>query len=163
MNAQDRLAEGMLLRPQHLQHNDRYYDNQMKARTSCWAATTGASSPWSWTASSSNMGKLVISQALRRIARRQPVRTRRQHRASPSTCRPIPRTCRSTWPLPGHRNHIEARRPEQAEVLARYTAYDLEVADSNAGEDSMVQVSCARPDFRLLLGEQPERPGLRSN
>ena len=51
-------------------------------------------------------------------------------------------------------NHIEARRPEQAEVLARYTAYDLEVADSNAGEDSMVQVSCARPDFRLLLGEQ---------
>ncbi|HHE5722603.1 TPA: type VI secretion system baseplate subunit TssK, partial [Pseudomonas aeruginosa] len=25
--------EGMLLRPQHLQHNDRYYDNQMKART----------------------------------------------------------------------------------------------------------------------------------
>lgn len=25
--------EGMPLRPQHLQHNDRYYDNQMKART----------------------------------------------------------------------------------------------------------------------------------
>lgn len=25
--------EGMLLRPQHFQHNDRYYDHQMKTRT----------------------------------------------------------------------------------------------------------------------------------
>lgn len=25
--------EGMLLRPQHLQHNDRYFDHQLKVRT----------------------------------------------------------------------------------------------------------------------------------
>lgn len=45
--------EGMLLRPQHLQHNDRYYDNQMKARTQLLGSYNQASSPWSWTASSS--------------------------------------------------------------------------------------------------------------
>jgi type VI secretion system protein ImpJ len=39
-------------------------------------------------------------------------------------------------------------------VLARYTTYDVEVADSNAGDDSVSQVSCGRPDFKLLLGEQ---------
>jgi type VI secretion system protein ImpJ len=51
-------------------------------------------------------------------------------------------------------NHIESRRPEQSDVLARYTSYDIEVADSNAGDGSASQVSCARPDFRLMLGEQ---------
>ena len=51
-------------------------------------------------------------------------------------------------------NHIESRRPEQKDVLARYTAFDAEVADSNAGDSSVSQVSCARPEFRLLLGEQ---------
>ncbi|MCY1353508.1 type VI secretion protein [compost metagenome] len=53
-------------------------------------------------------------------------------------------------------NHIESRRAEQTEVLARYRACDLEVADSNAGDSSTSQVSCARPEFRLLLGEQPD-------
>lgn len=33
--------EGMLLRPQHFQHNDRYYDNQMKTRTQLLAVTPG--------------------------------------------------------------------------------------------------------------------------
>ncbi|MDO8698425.1 MAG: type VI secretion system baseplate subunit TssK, partial [Pseudomonas sp.] len=40
------------------------------------------------------------------------------------------------------------------DVLARYTAYDQEVADSNAGDSASSQVSCGRPEFRLLLGEQ---------
>ncbi len=43
---------------------------------------------------------------------------------------------------------------EQSDVLARYIAYDAEVADSNAGDDCSSQLSCARPDFKMLLGEQ---------
>jgi type VI secretion system protein ImpJ len=51
-------------------------------------------------------------------------------------------------------NHVETRRVEQRDVLARYTAQETQVADSNAGDSSSSQVSCGLPDFRLLLGEQ---------
>ncbi|MNY04104.1 hypothetical protein D3C86_1367590 [compost metagenome] len=51
-------------------------------------------------------------------------------------------------------NHIESRRSEQSDVMARYVSYNAEVADSNAGDVGASEVSCARPDFRLLLGEQ---------
>lgn len=56
-------------------------------------------------------------------------------------------------------NHIESRRPDQRDVLARYVAFDEEVADCNAGDSSVSQVSTGRPDFRLLLGEQQSDQG----
>src|SRR5690606_11273918 len=51
-------------------------------------------------------------------------------------------------------NHIETRSLEQKDVLARHVAIDTKVTDSNPGDNSTSQVSCALPDFRLLLGEQ---------
>ncbi len=45
--------EGMLLRPQHFQHNDRYYDHQMKTRTQLLGGYTWVSSIWRSTCSSS--------------------------------------------------------------------------------------------------------------
>ncbi|KAB0787314.1 type VI secretion system baseplate subunit TssK, partial [Pseudomonas aeruginosa] len=55
--------EGMLLRPQHLQHNDRYYDNQMKARTQLLGSYNWGFLALELDRQFLNMGKLVISQA----------------------------------------------------------------------------------------------------
>jgi type VI secretion system protein ImpJ len=147
--------EGMLLRPQHFQHNDRYHDHQMKTRTQLSGSYTWGFLNLDIDAQPLNMGKVVISEAsgilpdgsLFDLA----------GRAEPLAMEVPPNTSNTpiylALPLVTG-NHIEARRPEQADVLARYTAYEIEVADSNAGDQSARQVSCGRPDVKLLLGEQ---------
>ncbi|HDZ58013.1 MAG TPA: type VI secretion system baseplate subunit TssK [Pseudomonas xinjiangensis] len=147
--------EGMLLRPQHFQQSDRYYDNQLKARTQRLDIY-----PWGFfnleiDRQFLNMGKLVVSHASGVLpdgslfdlgAERDPLAL------------DIPANTSSTavylaLPLVTG-NHVETRRLEQKDVLARFIAFDAEVADSNAGDSSSSQVSCGLPDFRLLLGEQ---------
>jgi len=147
--------EGMLLRPQHFQQNDRYFDYQLKVRTQKLNNYA-----WGFFAQEIdrqflNMGKLVVSQASGILPdgslfdlgdQREPLGL------------DIPPNTGSTsvylaLPLVTG-NHIETRRPEQKDVLARYTAFDTEVADSNAGDSGSSQVSTGRMDFRLLLGEQ---------
>lgn len=147
--------EGMLLRPQHFQQNDRYYEHQLKSRTrlqDCY--------PWGFFSLEIDrqflgMGKLVISQASGVLpdgslfeidASREPLAL------------DVPPNTSATpvylaLPLVTG-NHIESRRGEQQDVLARYRACELDVADSNAGDITVSQVSCGRPEFRLLLGEQ---------
>lgn len=147
--------EGMLLRPQHFQQSDRYYEHQLKARTRLLDVY-----PWGFFSLEIDrqflgMGKLVLSQAggvlpdgsLFEIdAAREPLAL------------DVPPNTSATpvylaLPLVTG-NHIESRRTEQQDVLARYRAQELEVTDSNAGDSAASQVSCGRPDFRLLLGEQ---------
>jgi len=147
--------EGMLLRPQHFQQNDRYFDYQLKVRTQKLNNYA-----WGFFAQEIdrqflNMGKLVVSQASGILPdgslfdlgdQREPLGL------------DIPPNTGSTsvylaLPLVTG-NHIETRRPEQKDVLARYTAFDTEVVDSNAGDSGSSQVSTGRMDFRLLLGEQ---------
>lgn len=147
--------EGMMLRPQHFQHNDRYYDHQMKTRTQLLGGYTWGFLKLEIDLQFLSMGKLVISQAsgilpdgslfelggdTEPLALDIPANT---GHAPIFLALPL---------VTG--NHIEARRAEHSDVLARYIAYDAEVADSNAGDGSARQVSCARPDFKLLLGEQ---------
>ncbi|WP_164708608.1 type VI secretion system baseplate subunit TssK, partial [Pseudomonas viridiflava] len=55
--------EGMLLRPQHFQHNDRYYDHQMKTRTQLLGSYTWGFLSLDIDLQFLNMGKLVISNA----------------------------------------------------------------------------------------------------
>ena len=147
--------EGMLLRPQHLQHNDRYVDHQLKFRTrflTCYA--------WGFLvldidAHFLNMGQVVVSQA-------SGVLPDGSLFELSSTTAPlalaVPSNTRNAsiylaLPLVTG-NHIESRRPEQSDVLARYTTYETQVVDSNAADASSSQISCGRPDLRLLLGEQ---------
>ncbi|MCI0993432.1 type VI secretion system baseplate subunit TssK [Pseudomonas corrugata] len=147
--------EGMLLRPQHLQHNDRYFDHQLKFRTRFL-------SPYSWgflalelDSQFLNMGQLVVSQASGVLPDGSLFELNSS--AAPLVLEVPPNT--STTPIylalplvTG--NRVESRRPEQSDVLARYIAYDMQVADSNAAEALSSQISCGRPDLRLLLGEQ---------
>ncbi|MBS7691065.1 type VI secretion system baseplate subunit TssK [Pseudomonas lalucatii] len=147
--------EGMLLRPQHFQQSDRYYEHQLKTRTQKLTGYAWGFFELEIDRQFLNMGKLVVSKASGVLpdgslfdigAEREPLAL------------DVPPNTGNTpvylaLPLVTG-NHIESRRPEQQDVLARYTAFDEEVADSNAGDNASSQVSCGRPDFRLLLGEQ---------
>ena len=147
--------EGMLLRPQHFQHNDRYYEHQMKTRTQLLGSYTWGFLNLEIDLQFLNMGKLVISQASGILPDGSLFEL--GGNTEPLALDVPPNTGNTpiylALPLVTG-NHIESRRPEQSDVLARYTAYEAEVADSNAGDDSASQVSCGRPDFKLLLGEQ---------
>ncbi|BCX71246.1 type VI secretion system baseplate subunit TssK [Pseudomonas izuensis] len=147
--------EGMLLRPQHLQQNDRYYDHQLKARTQLLGGYTWGFLGLEIDLQFLNMGKVVINSAsgvlpdgslfevggsTRPLALDVPANT-----GNTSVYLALPLVTG---------NHVESRRPEQCDVLARYITYEMEVADSNAGDGCTSAVSCARPDFRLLLGEE---------
>ncbi|NMX90800.1 MULTISPECIES: type VI secretion system baseplate subunit TssK [unclassified Pseudomonas] len=146
--------EGMLLRPQHLQHNDRYYHQQLTRRSQlsqgyAWGFLTLEIDPQYL-----DMGKVVVNQASGVL----PDGTLFDM-ASPLVMQ-IPANSPSqavylALPmLTG--NAAEVRDPAQADVLARYTTYEVEVADANAGEDTRCAISCARADFRLLLGDDHE-------
>ncbi|WP_428553843.1 type VI secretion system baseplate subunit TssK [Pseudomonas edaphica] len=147
--------EGMLLRPQHLQHNDRYYHQQLN-RTRLLGSDAWGFLSLDIDLQYLNMGKLVVNQAsgvlpdgslfelttaMAPLVLEVPANAGRQ-----SVYLALPMTTG---------NQVETRTQEAPEVLARYIACDIEVADSNAGRDARCQISCARPDLRLLLGEQP--------
>ena len=145
--------EGMLLRPQHFQQSDRYYDYQLKTRTRTLE-------PYAWgffdleiDKQSLRNGQLVLNQASGILPDGTLFELDRKAIAID-----VPPNTSNTpvylaLPL-ATGNNIEARRGEQKDVLARYIARDQEVYDSNAGEDSASQVSIGQLDFRLLLGEQ---------
>ena len=146
--------EGMLLRPQHLQHNDRYYDQQL-SRTRLLG-----SDPWGFLTLEVdlqylNLGKIVVTQASGVL----PDGSLFEWGAS---MEPL------VLDIPANSgnqgiylaltlatgNTVETRTPEQPDVVARYLACEVDVGDTNAGPDSRCRIHCARPDLRLLLGEQ---------
>lgn len=147
--------EGMLLRPQHFQHHDRYYAHQLKTRTQLLGSYTWGFLGLDVDVQFLNMGKLVIRQASGILPDGSLFEL---GGSTEPLALDVPPNTGSTpiylaLPLVTG-NHIESRRQEQSDVLARYTVYPTDVADSNAGEGGISQVSCGRPDFRLLLGEQ---------
>jgi type VI secretion system protein ImpJ len=147
--------EGMLLRPQHFQHHDRYYDHQLRLRTRlsrpfCWGFTELEIDPQFL-----GSGQIVLNLAAGILPDGTLFDLR--DRSSPLVLDIPPNTCDSAvyLALPLVAGHcVEARSLEQADVLARYTACPVTVADSNADENSSAQVFQARPEFRLILGEQ---------
>lgn len=153
--------EGMLLRPQHFQQNDRYYDNQMKSRTQLLGRYNWGFLSLEIDLQFLNMGKLVVSQASGVLP--DGTLFNLESSAEPLAVDVPPNITKVpvylALPLVTG-GHVEARRADQPDVLARYTAYGLEVADSNAGEDASSQVSCAR-GLPPAAGRAAERPGLR--
>ncbi|ELQ15577.1 type VI secretion system baseplate subunit TssK [Pseudomonas poae] len=146
--------EGMLLRPQHLQHQDRYYNQQLN-RTRLLGSDAWGFLSLEVDVQYLKLGKFVVTQAsgvlpdgslfelsgaMEPLVLQVPANAGRQgiYLALPLAIG----------------NQIEARKPEQVDVVARYVSSTTEVGDSNAGSDSRCQISCGRPDLRLLLGEQ---------
>jgi len=150
--------EGMLLRPQHLQHNDRYYHWQLN-RTRLLSNDAWGFLTLDVDVQYLNLGKIVVNQAsgvlpdgslfelsgaMEPLVLQVPANAGRQ-------------AVYLALPLATD-NQVEVRSKEQGDVLARYVACETEIGDSNAGVDSRCQVDCARPDLRLVLGEQPSDP-----
>ncbi|WPO00459.1 type VI secretion system baseplate subunit TssK [Pseudomonas sp. MUP55] len=151
--------EGMLLRPQHLQHNDRHYRQQLNQ--------TRLLSPDAWgfltlelDVQYLNLGKLVVTQASGVL----PDGSLFEHGAAmePLVLQ-VPANSGEQAVYLGlllaTGNQTETRQPDQHDVLARYLTCEVEIADSNAGADSRCLIHCARPDLRLLLGEQHREQG----
>ena len=150
--------EGMLLRPQHLQHSDRYYHQQLN-RTRLLGADSWGFLALDVDVQYLNLGKVVVNRAsgvlpdgslfelsgaMEPLVLQVPVNAGRQ-------------AVYLALPLATD-NQVEVRRQEQSDVLARYVACETEIGDSNAGADSRCQINCARPDLRLVLGEHPSDP-----
>lgn len=148
--------EGMLLRPQHLQQNDRHYQHQLN-RTRLMGSDAWGFLSLNVDMQYLNLGKVVVNQAsgvlpdgtlfelsgaMEPLVLQVPANVGRQ-------------ALYLALPL-ATEHQVETRRQEQGEVLARYVAYETQVGDSNAGTDSRCQINCARPDLRLLLGEQSQ-------
>ena len=150
--------EGMLLRPQHLQHNDRYFHQQLNR------SRLLGSDAWGFLSLEVdvqylNLGKVVVTQASGVLLDGSLFEL---SGAMAPLVLQVPANAAGqaiylALPLATH-HQIEARRPEQSDVLTRYVAYDTEIGDSNAGADSRCQINCARPDLRLVLGEDANDP-----
>ena len=150
--------EGMLLRPQHLQHSDRYFHQQLN-RTRLLAADTWGFLTLEVDVQYLNLGKVVVNQAngvlpdgslFELSGTLEPLVLQVPANAGPQAI---------YLALPLATDHqVEARRQEQSDVLARYVACETQIGDSNAGADSRCQINCARPDLRLILGEHPSDP-----
>ncbi len=147
--------EGMLLRPQHFQHNDRYYHQQLN-QTRLLAGDAWGFLTLEVDLQSLNFGKVVVNQAsgvlpdgslfelsgaMEPLVLQVPANSGKQ-------------AIYLALPL-ANGNQVEVRGQQQVDVLSRYLACDVEVGDSNAGVDARMRISCARPDLRLLLGDQP--------
>jgi type VI secretion system protein ImpJ len=150
--------EGMLLRPQHLQHSDRYFHRQLN-RTRLLACDAWGFLSLDLDLQYLNMGKVVVSQASGVLPDGSLFEL---SGAMEPLVLQVPANADGQavyLALPLATDHqVEVRKQEQREVLARYVAWETEIGDSNAGVDTRCQIHCARPDLRLTLGEQPSDP-----
>ncbi|WP_397450592.1 type VI secretion system baseplate subunit TssK [Pseudomonas sp. NA-150] len=147
--------EGMLLRPQHFQHNDRYHDHQMKTRTQLLGRFTWGFLELEIAEEPLRTGKLILSRASGILPDGSLFDLTGRVEALSVQVPPNVGKTEVYLALPLMTgNYIEARSDGDIDVLARYTIYDANIDDSNAGEGISSIVQCGRPDLRLVLGEQ---------
>ncbi|MFN3357080.1 MAG: type VI secretion system baseplate subunit TssK [Pseudomonas sp.] len=150
--------EGMLLRPQHLQHNDRYYHQQLN-RSRLLARDGWGFLTLEVDVQYLNMGKVVVNQVSGVFPDGSLFELNSE--MEPLMLQVPVNTCGQavylTLPL-AIGTQPEVRQQEHSDVLARYVSYETQIGDSNVGADSRCQINCARPNLRLVLGEQPCGP-----
>ncbi|WP_426142409.1 type VI secretion system baseplate subunit TssK [Pseudomonas sp. DWP3-1-2] len=147
--------EGMLLRPQHFQHNDRYFENQIKTHTLLLKRNAWGFSKLAVDEQYFNLSKIVVTQASGVLPDGTFFDLAHSKQLLTLDIPPDSGNASVYLALPLLAGgSVESREAGQEDVLARYTRYMEEIADSNADSDSRSQISCGRPDFRLLVGEQ---------
>ncbi len=147
--------EGMLLRPQHLQQNDRYYHHQLH-QTRLLANDAWGFLTLELNVQYLNLGKLVLNQASGILPDGSlfDLNTAMEPLVLQVPANADKQAIYLALPL-ATGNQIETRQVQQSDVVARYVASDVEVGDSNVGADMRCRINCARPDLRLVLGEHP--------
>ncbi len=147
--------EGMLLRPQHFQHSDRYYNHQLAVRTQLLSSNTWGFISLQIDPQYLNMGKIVVNEAKGILPDGSFFDIRQE--LEPLTL-DIPTNTNNkpvylALPLTTD-NHIETREASQTDVLARYVMREVEVVDSNTADSNIITINCCQPDFRLILGDE---------
>ena len=146
--------EGMLLRPQHFQQHDRYYDEQLTRRTSGLHAHAWGFTRLELDTQFLALGKIVLSNAAGMLP--DGCLFDLAQRAEPLALDIPPGTLHTpvylALPLtsPGHH---EVQQAAGDAPLARYLSTDHEISDANTGAGLSATVRVAQPAFRLVLGD----------
>lgn len=153
--------EGMLLRPQHFQWQDRYHEQQLALRIQGLLADTWGFHSLTIDEAFLPLGKLVISQASGVL----PDGTLFQLESDPAPLAldvPASQTDTDiylTLPLQTA-EPTGAIIPERDNATARFTTITQRVSDSNGTVDNDSSLLCARPNLQLRLDADAQSPGL---
>lgn len=153
--------EGMLLRPQHLQQQDRYYQQQTRH-----LLQTATPNNWGFFEIAIDqqylmMGKIVISHAagilpdgtLFRIGESdQPVIEVKKDLYDAVVYLALPLVTGNT---------VENRLADEQQVITPFVSFEKLVYDTNYGERNSCAVLCCRHDFRLLVGQSENNNALQ--
>nr|WP_321241335.1 type VI secretion system baseplate subunit TssK [uncultured Tolumonas sp.] len=152
--------EGMLLRPQHLQQQERYYQHKFNV-----LLQTIAPCNWGFFSVSIDqqclmMGKIVVSHASGVLPDGVLFRLGEDDHPSVS----IHPDCYDAMvylalPLVTG-NAVENRLAEEHQVITPYVSFEKLAYDTNYGERNSCAVLCCRHDFRLLVEQSGSSQGL---
>lgn len=147
--------EGMLLRPQHFQHNDRYYSQQLAIRTQLLSSNTWGFISLQIDPQYLNMGKIVVNEAKGILPDGSFFDIRKELEPLALDIPPNTNNQPVYLALPiSTDNHIEVREASQTDVLARYVMREIEVVDANSLDTNVIMINSCQPDFRLILGDE---------
>ena len=152
--------EGMLLRPQHLQQQDRYYQQKFNA-----LLQTAAPCNWGFFSVEIDkqclmMGKIVVSHAAGVLPDGVLFHLGEDDHPTVS----IHPDCYDAivylaLPLITG-NSVENRLAEEHQVITPYVSFEKLAYDTNYGERNSCAVLCCRHDFRLLVEQSGSSQGL---
>ncbi|WP_341706238.1 type VI secretion system baseplate subunit TssK [Halopseudomonas sp.] len=153
--------EGMLLRPQHFQQQDRYHEQQLILSVQGLHADAWGFENLEIDEQFLAMGKLVVSKASGLL----PDGSRFQLNSDITPIAldlPVSQSSTDvylTLPLQTG-NHTEIINPDHDSSLARYTATEQETRDNTGRGDLGATLLCAKPNFRLQLDADAQTGGL---
>lgn len=147
--------EGMLLRPQHFQQNDRYYNHQLQTRTQQQHRFNWGFHSLSFDNHHLSVGKIVINQASGILPDGSLFDI--QHQATPIIWESDEPKTNLTLYLAlslSTVNNPEARSDKETGINTRYLSYDLTIADNNAQIQNLQTISCGELDFHIITEEE---------
>lgn len=147
--------EGMLLRPQHFQQHDRYYQHQLQARTQQQHRFNWGFHSLSFDHHHLSVGKIVISQASGILPDGSLFDI--QHQTTPIVWESdAPATNLNLYLAISLStiNSPEARDEKETDINTRYISHDLTIADNNAQVQNLQTISCGELDFHIITEEE---------
>ena len=145
--------EGMLLRPQHLQQQDRYYQQQFRT-----LLQTATPNNWGFFEVDIDqqylmMGRIVISRAAGILPDGTQFRIGNAHPAIEVKKELYDAVVYLALPLITG-DSVENRLEDESQVITPFVSFEKLVYDTNYGGGNSCAVLCCRPDFRLLVEQQ---------
>lgn len=152
--------EGMLLRPQHLQQQDRYYQQQFRT-----LLQTITPNNWGFFKVDIDqqylmMGKIVISRAAGILPDGTQFRIGNAHPAIEVKKEIYDAVVYLALPITTG-DLVENRLEDESQVITPFVSFEKLVYDTNYGERNSCAVLCCRHDFRLLVEQHGNNNSLQ--